>query len=52
VKLVDEVRSQLGKAPQKPLRFRDLKHEQRLPFIGRIAAAKLRTISVLDLHGA
>ena len=47
VKLVDDVRAQLGKPPKKPLHFRDLKHEQRLPFIGKIAAAELRIISVL-----
>jgi hypothetical protein len=49
VKLVDSVRTRLGKPPEKPLHFRDLKHEQRLPFVGAIAAADLRVLSVL-LH--
>lgn len=47
VKLVDQVRVQLGKPDWKPLHFRDLKHEQRLPFVGQISKAKLRTVSVL-----
>jgi hypothetical protein len=47
VKLVDRVRELLKKPPKKPLHFRDLKHEQRLPFIGEIARAELRTVSVL-----
>lgn len=47
VKLVDGVRSQLRKPDRKPLHFRKLKHEQRLPFIGEIAKAKLRNVSIL-----
>ena len=47
VKLVDAVRRKLGKPDKKPLHFRDLKHEQRLPFIDEIARADLRTIIVL-----
>jgi hypothetical protein len=47
VKLVDTVRSQLGKAPGKPLHFRDLRHEHRVPFIDKIAAAPLRVVTVL-----
>jgi len=47
VKLVDRVRAQLGKPEKKPLHFRDLKHEQRLPFVAEIAKADLRTVSVL-----
>lgn len=47
VKLVDSVRSQLGKPDRKPLHFRDLKHEQRLPLIGEIAKAKVRSISIM-----
>lgn len=49
VKLVDEVRSQLGKPEKKPLHFRDMKHEQRLPFIRKIANnhSNLRTVTVL-----
>ena len=47
VKLVDGVRSKLGKPEKKPLHFRDLKHEQRLPFVGEIAEACLRTVTIL-----
>ena len=49
VKLVDDVRRQLGKPDKKPLHFRDMKHEQRLPFIDRIVQshAELRTVTVL-----
>jgi len=47
VKLVDEVRADLNKPPRKPLHFKDLRHEQRLPYVSRIAAAHLKTVSVL-----
>jgi hypothetical protein len=47
VKLVDAVRAQLGKAPGKPLHFRDLRHEHRVPFIDKIASAPLRVVTVL-----
>jgi len=47
VKLVDQVRQELGRPPRKPLHFRKLKHEQRLPYVARIAAAALRTVAVL-----
>ena len=47
VKLIDQVRSQLGRLPRTPLHFRDLKHEQRIPYVRAIAAAKVRTVSVL-----
>jgi Protein of unknown function (DUF3800) len=47
VKLVDRIRTQLGKPDKKTLHFRDLKHEQRLPFIGEISKAHLRTVSVI-----
>ena len=47
VKLVDCIRTQLQKPEKKPLHFRDLKHEQRLPFIGEISKAPLRTVSVI-----
>lgn len=45
--LLDTVRSALGKDPRKPLHFRNLKHEQRLLYVQKIAQANLRTISVL-----
>jgi Protein of unknown function (DUF3800) len=47
VKLVDRIRTQLQKPEKKPLHFRDLKHEQRLPYIGEIGKANLRTVSVI-----
>jgi len=47
VKLVDDVRTALGRPPRKPLHFRDLRHEHRLPFVDRIAKAPLRAVSVL-----
>lgn len=47
VKLIDRVRSKLGRAPRSPLHFRELKHEQRIPYVREIASAKVRTVSVL-----
>jgi hypothetical protein len=47
VKLVDAVRTQLGRPNKKPLHFRDLRHEHRLPFIAAIAKAEMKTVSVL-----
>ena len=47
VGLVDEVRAELGRPARKPLHFRDLRHEQRLPFVDRIARAPLVSVSVL-----
>jgi hypothetical protein len=47
VKLIHDVRSLLNKPDKKPLHFRDMKHEQRLPFINRIITAPLRTVTVL-----
>ena len=47
VKLIDRVRTRLGRPPRTPLHFRDLKHEQRIPYVREIASAKLHTVSVL-----
>jgi Protein of unknown function (DUF3800) len=47
VKLVDRVRSILGRPDRKPLHFRDLRHEHRLPFVEHIARASLRAVTVL-----
>lgn len=47
VKLVDKVRAKLGKPPKKPLHFRDIRHEHRLPFIDEISKADLKTVSIL-----
>lgn len=46
-KLVDEVRSLLKKEPATSLHFRRLKHHQRVPYVDRIAKARLRCVSVL-----
>lgn len=47
VKLVDAVRSDLRSQPRTTLHFRKLKHEHRLPYVARIASARLRVASVL-----
>ncbi|MCH8306411.1 MAG: DUF3800 domain-containing protein [Candidatus Marinimicrobia bacterium] len=47
VKLIDEVRRIIGKPPNKPLHFRDLKHEQRIPYVSFISKANLKAISIL-----
>jgi len=44
---VAEVRSRLNKPAKFSLHFRDLKHEQRVPYVQALAQLKLRTISVL-----
>lgn len=41
------VREVLGKQPQTPLHFVDLKHEQRVPYIRRLGLLPIRTVSVL-----
>lgn len=47
VKLVDGIRIVLKKPLKKPLHFRDLRHEHRLPYIDEISKADLKTVSVL-----
>ena len=47
IRIMREVREMLGKPAGKPLHFRDLKHEQRLPFIRKISSAPARIVSVL-----
>ncbi|MDG2517370.1 DUF3800 domain-containing protein [Lysobacter soli] len=47
VKLVDEVRTLLNKKQRADLHFREMPHPQRLPYVQRIAEARLRTVSVL-----
>ncbi len=47
VKVVDAVRSQLGKPRKKPLHFRDLRHEHRLVLVDAIAKQPLRVVNVL-----
>jgi hypothetical protein len=47
VKLVDRVRQKLKRPERKPLHFRDLRHEHRLPFIAEISRASLRVMTLL-----
>jgi Protein of unknown function (DUF3800) len=47
VKLVDRVRHRLKRPDRKPLHFRDLRHEHRLPFIAEVSRAPLRVIALL-----
>jgi hypothetical protein len=47
VKLVDRVRRRLGRPDHKPLHFRDLRHEHRLPLIEEISRASLRVATLL-----
>jgi hypothetical protein len=47
VKLVDRVRQRLGRPEHKPLHFRDLRHEHRLPLIEEISRASLRVVTLL-----
>ena len=47
VELVKTVKHALGKSTKKALHFRDLEHEERVLFSRHIAAANLRTISIM-----
>lgn len=47
VKLVDDVRTALGRHPKKHLHFKDIRHEHRLVYVDRIAQANLKTVTVL-----
>ena len=47
VRLMREVRQRLGKDSKKALHFRELRHEQRVPYARAIGSAPLRTVSVL-----
>ncbi|MDD3927965.1 MAG: DUF3800 domain-containing protein [bacterium] len=47
VKLIDDVRALLNKPLRKPLHFRDLRHEHRLPLVDHIAGANLKVVSVM-----
>lgn len=46
VSCLKEAREVLGKPPKTPLHFVDLKHEQRVPYIRRVGALPIRTVSV------
>lgn len=47
VTLAKQAREILRKEPKKPLHFRELKHEQRVPLARLIGGASVRTVSVL-----
>ena len=47
VQLAKDVRVLLNKPPKKALHFRDLKHEQRIPFAKQIGEAPIRTVHIL-----
>lgn len=47
VRTMENVRSVLGKAPRKELHFRELKHEQRVPYVKQIAGGQIKTVNVL-----
>lgn len=46
VSCLKEVREVLNKVPKSPLHFVDLKHEQRVPYVRRVGALPMRTVSV------
>ncbi len=47
VRVMREVRTLLGKDPKHELHFREMKHEQRVPYVRALAMAPMRTASVL-----
>ncbi len=47
VEIMREVRELLGKEPKKPLHFKHLKHEQRIPYVRAIGNARTKTVSIL-----
>ncbi len=47
VHIMREVRDLLKKEYKKALHFRDLRHEQRVPYVRAIGAIKMRTVSVM-----
>ncbi len=47
VRLVDRVRKALGRPDHRPLHFRDLRHEHRLPYMAEISRASLRVVTLL-----
>lgn len=51
-RLMEKVRQTLGRAPKQPLHFCRLNHQQRLPWLREIAAAPLKTVSVLTCKPA
>jgi hypothetical protein len=47
VQVAREVRALLGKPEKSTLHFRELKHEQRLPFVRVVSGAPIRTVHVM-----
>lgn len=47
VSVLKAVRETIGKPPKKPLHFRELRHEHRIPYARAIGDAKIRIVSVL-----
>jgi hypothetical protein len=47
LRLVGEIRQALGRPEKKPLHFRDLRHEHRLPLIHRISQTDMRIVALL-----
>jgi hypothetical protein len=47
VQIMREARALLKKEPKRALHFRELRHEQRVPYVRLIGLATLRTVSVL-----
>lgn len=47
VQIMRDARALLKKEPKRALHFRELRHEQRVPYVRLIGSAKLRTVSVL-----
>jgi hypothetical protein len=47
IRTLESIRALLEKPPKKELHFRDLKHEQRVPYVKQIATAPIKAVSVL-----
>jgi hypothetical protein len=46
VKLVNDIRTALGRHPKKALHFADMRHEHRVPYIDKISKAQLRASAI------
>lgn len=47
VRVMREVRALLGKDPKKALHFREMKHEQRVPYVRALTNTPMRTVNIL-----
>ena len=47
MEVIDAVRSVLEKKPKSPLHFRDLKHEQKLPYLRCLTGFNFKTVTIL-----